>query len=433
MASLWSKTAALPSFPPLEQDLKTEVLIIGGGMAGLLCAYLLRQAGIECVLLEADTICSGVTQNTTAKITAQHGLIYQKLLKSTGADAAALYLRANQEALEQYASLAGNFDCDFERKDAYVYTLKSPEKIREEVDALSKIGYGAEFVRETPLPMRVSAAIKFANQAQLHPLKFAAGIAKGLPIYEHTKVCELSPHAARTKDGNVAAKKILLATHFPIDNKHGSYFMKMYQHRSYVLALEHAQDVDGMYVDEAKQGLSFRNYRGLLLLGGGSHRTGKRGGGYAELERFCLEHYPDALERGRWATQDCMSLDGVPYIGQYSKHTPDFFAATGFNKWGMTSSLVSANILVDLIRGRENCYTKLFSPSRSMLKPQLAINTFETLASLLRPSSPRCPHLGCALHWNSAEHSWDCACHGSRFDEAGHLLNNPANGDLKLD
>ena len=226
--------------------------------------------------------------------------------------------------------------------------------------------------------------------------------------------------------------KIIVTTHFPILNKHGSYFLKLYQHRSYVLALKGAQHLDGMYVDEDKKGLSFRTYGDLLLLGGGSHRTGKKGGNWHELEEFARKYYPSARVVSKWATQDCMSLDGVPYIGQYSKNTPDLYVATGFNKWGMSSSMVSAMILSDLVQGKPNEYAQVFSPSRSILRPQLAINALESTVGLLTPTAPRCPHLGCALKYNKAEHSWDCPCHGSRFSESGELINNPATDDKRM-
>ena len=269
------------------------------------------------------------------------------------------------------------------------------------------------------------------DQGQFQPLKFAFEIAKDLPVYENTKVLELMPGKAVTNRGEIQCKRIIVATHFPILNKHGSYFLKLYQHRSYVLALEGAQNVNGMYVDEDKKGLSFRNFSNLLLLGGGSHRTGKKGGNWHELEAFAQTYYPSARIVGKWATQDCMTLDGVPYIGQYSNSTPDLYAATGFNKWGMTSSMVSAMILADLVQGKENEFASVFSPSRSILRPQLTVNAFESVMGLLTPTVPRCPHLGCALKYNAAEHSWDCPCHGSRFTEDGKLLDNPATNDLK--
>jgi hypothetical protein len=195
-------------------------------------------------------------------------------------------------------------------------------------------------------------------------------------------------------------------------------------------ALENAQTFPGMFVDEAADGLSFRSHNGLLIMGGGSHRTGKPGGGWEELERAAEAYFPGASIRSRWATQDCMSLDGIPYIGRYSPRTADIFVATGFNKWGMTTSMVAANILTDMVLNRHNPYTELFSPSRSILHRQLAINTFEAITNLLNFGKKRCPHMGCALKWNPQEHTWDCPCHGSRFEENGELIDNPATTDL---
>lgn len=415
---------------PLDHTIHTDVLVIGGGMAGLLCAHQMRQAGISCVLVEADTLCGGITQNTTAKITAQHGLLYHSLMRRFGAERAQLYLQANQAALAQYRHLAQGVDCDFERKDAFVYSLDGRKKLEQELSVLQRLGCPADFQETLPLPFPVAGAVRFPNQAQFHPLKFAAAIAKELTVYEHTRVRELTPQGAKTDRGLITAKEIVVATHFPFLNKHGSYFLKQYQHRSYVLALENAPDVGGMYVDEAQTGMSFRNYQNLLLVGGGDHRTGKQGGNWQELEAFARRHYPDARVVCRWAAQDCMTLDGVPYIGRYSKRTPHLYVATGFNKWGMTSAMVSAMLLTDLVLGRQTPYAEVFSPSRSMLRPQLAVNGLEAAAHLLTPSQKRCPHLGCALKWNEQERSWDCPCHGSRFSEEGTLLDNPATGDL---
>ena len=242
---------------------------------------------------------------------------------------------------------------------------------------------------------------------------------------------ELIGTTAITDHGKIAADKIIVATHFPFLNKHGSYFLKMYQHRSYVLALENAPNVSGMYVDEAQKGLSFRNYKNLLLIGGGDHRTGRQGGNFTELENFTRQYYPNAKIKYRWATQDCMTLDRIPYIGKYSSRTTDLYVATGFNKWGMTSSMVSSLLLCNLIQGKETPYVRVFNPSRTILHPQLAANALTATANLLTPTAPRCPHMGCALKWNKVEHSWDCPCHGSRFSKEGILIDNPATGGLK--
>ena len=431
MYSVWSDSVKLPTFEPLKKDIRTDVLIIGGGIAGILCAYLLEQSGVNYTLVEANRICSGITKNTTAKITSQHGMIYHKLLKRFGPEKTRMYLEANEAARKEYHKLCKEMDCEFEARSSFVYSLDKPQKVKQELEALRRIGYRAEYTDVIPLPFSIAGAVKFPNQAQFNPLQFLAHIAKGLSIYEHTKVRELMPNGAITEHGKITASKIIVATHFPFLNKHGSYFLKMYQHRSYVLALKGAPDVNGMYVDEADKGLSFRNYKDLLLLGGGSHRTGKKGGNWAELSDFAKQYYPDSKETYRWATQDCMTLDEVPYIGQYSRNTPSLYVATGFHKWGMTSAMVSAMILRDMILGKDNPYAPAFSPSRTMFRPQLAINAFETTANLLTPTTRRCPHLGCALKWNPQERSWDCPCHGSRFTKDGEVIDNPATDDLR--
>ncbi len=431
MHSIWEDSAKLPSFVHLSKDIKTDVLIIGGGICGILCAYMLKEAGIDYVLVETNQICSGITKNTTAKITSQHGLIYDKLISKFGTEKARMYLEANETALNQFRKLSKTIDCSFETKDSFVYSINNSRKIDQELNSLRKIGFHAEYAENLPLPVSTVGAVKFKNQAQFNPLEFIAGIAKGLNIYEHTQVTELIGNLAITKYGKIRASKIIVATHFPFINKHGSYFLKMYQHRSYVLALENAPDVGGMYVDEAESGLSFRNFNNLLLLGGGSHRTGKHGGNFTELSFFAKKYYPAAKEICRFATQDCMTLDDVPYIGNYSKKTPLLYVATGFNKWGMTSAMAAAMILRDMILEKNTPYASVFSPSRTMLRTQLFINAFESTKNLLTPSKKRCPHLGCALKWNPQEYSWDCPCHGSRFTKEGKLIDNPATGDLE--
>lgn len=431
MDSLWSDKTALPRFERLKQEVKTDVLIIGGGITGLLCAFLLGQAGVDYVLTEASTICSGVTKNTTAKLTIQHGLIFDSMLRRFGAERTRMYLQANQEALAQYRTLCAGIDCGWEEKDNFVYSLDDQGKLEREVRALERVGVPAAFQRELPLPFPVAGGVKVTGQAQFHPLRFLASIARGLRIFEHTPVRELNEHSAVTDGGTITARKIIVSTHFPFLNKHGSYFLKQYQHRSYVLALKNGPDVHGMYVDEEEGGMSFRNYGELLLLGGGAHRTGKKGGGWRELEQAVRHYYPGAEPVSRWATQDCMTLDAVPYIGRYSRNTPDLYVATGYNKWGMTSAMAAAMLLTDLVQERENPYAPVFSPSRSILRPQLAVNAMEAAVHLLTPSGKRCPHMGCALKWNPQERTWDCPCHGSRFTQQGKLIDNPATKGLE--
>ncbi|MBR6500165.1 MAG: FAD-dependent oxidoreductase [Firmicutes bacterium] len=431
MDSIWNKDIKLPSFPQLEEDIHTDVLIVGGGLAGLLCAWNLSRANIDCILIEEDRLMHGVSGRTTAKITSQHGLIYEKLLKKLGSERAHMYWKVNEEALHIYRTLSKSADFDFQSQNSFVYTRDGNKELEEEQKACERLRIPSRLVSTLPLPFPITGALCFPDQAQFHPLKFASHIVRGLKIYEQTKAISFAGNLVETPKGTITANKIIIATHFPILNKHGSYFLKLYQQRSYVIALEGADNIDGMYLDSAENGLSVRSAGKWLLLGGGGHRTGKQGLGWTMPEAVAAKYYPKAQIAARWATQDCMTLDHLPYIGQYSKSTPNLYVATGFQKWGMTSSMVAAMILTDLVQEKENLYAPLFSPSRSMMHKQLFINAIDSTANLLRPTRPRCPHLGCALRWNPQEHSWDCPCHGSRFDRDGKRLNNPATADIK--
>ncbi len=430
MESIWQEIP-LPTFPRVQGDMTCDVLVIGGGMAGLLCAHQLTQAGVHCILAEAATIASGITKNTTAKITSQHGLICRTLVPKFGLEATGLYLQANEQAVQTYKALCQDLDCDFSEQDNFIYSTQNREVLEEEMTMLEQLDFPAEFVETLPLPFPTAGAVKFSHQAQFHPLKFLKAIAPKLTIFERSPVRKIRKNTAVTDYGTITAGSILVATHFPFLNTHGSYFLKLYQQRSYAMALKNVPEISGMYLEATENGLSLRSHNGTLILGGGGHRTGKEGENWAKLEAIAASWFPEAAITHRWATQDCMSLDGLPYIGRYSAMTPNLYVAAGFNKWGMTTSMVAAQVLTDLVQGKENPYADLFSPSRSILHPQLGINAMESTKNLLTFSSKRCPHLGCALKWNPQERSWDCPCHGSRFTEDGSLIDNPATGDLK--
>ena len=433
MLSLWESGAEMPSFPKLKGNIKTDVLIIGGGIAGILCGYKLKKAGVDCVIAESDLICRGVTAGTTAKITVQHGAVFDKLINEFGTENAGLYLKVNEKALCEYKELCRNIDCDFKEIDSYIYSLSDRKKIEKEVAALQKLGCNAEFREKTELPFEIAGAVKISGQAQFNPLKFLSDISQGLTIYENTAVKELKGLTAVCDGGEIRVKKIIVATHFPIINKHGSYFLKMYQKRSYVSAFLGAKPLEGMYRDESEDGFSLRSAGKFLIIGGPSKRTGKKNGGWEQIRSFADMYYPNTTEKYSWAAQDCITLDGVPYIGNYSANTLDLYVATGFNKWGMTSAMAAAEILTDLMTVKKNEFAEVFSPSRHILRKQLVLNAASAVGGLLYPTVRRCPHLGCALKWNKNERSWDCSCHGSRFSEKGKLLNTPATVNINLD
>ena len=476
MKSVWSESCKFRKREALNKDIKTDVLVIGAGIAGILTAYMLKQKGREVVVIDAAEIASGNTKNTTAKITSQHDLIYSKLIAEFGEEKARQYAKANELAIKKYKEIIEDkrIECDFEEKPAYVYSLNEIDVLKEEVEAAKNLGIDAEFVDEANLPFKINGAVKFNNQAQFNPLKFLKGISNELIIYENTRALEIKENLVVTSGGNITANNIVVATHYPIMNAPGYYFMKMHQERSYVLALENTGEIDGMYIDLNKEGYSFRTYNNLLLLGGISHRTGENeeGGSYDELRKVAKNLYPKAKEKYYWSAQDCMTIDGIPYIGRYSSETPNIYVATGFNKWGMTSSMVSAMIISDMILEKENDFSEIFSPRRfdlSLSINNIANDLIETAKNFIAqkvsiPSSEiehiknghggiieyngekvgvyknkegkeffvstKCTHLGCQLSWNADELTWDCPCHGSRFDYKGRLIGSPATKDL---
>ncbi len=430
--SIFLSSVKMPQFEGLREDTKADVVVIGGGIVGILTARLLCDAGYDVLLLEADRLCSGQTGNTTAKITVQHGFCYADIAKRYGNGGAAIFAEANRQALDRYRDMARGVDCSFETRDFYAYEKKDARALERELEVLCAIGMKASWELPQELPFPTVGAIRVPGQAQFHPVRFLAAQLGGIRICENTPVVGLFAGGAVTADGKtVRAKHTVVATHFPFLRWRGGYPFKMYQSRSYVLALENAPLPRGMWADGAGKGVSIRSFDGYLLLGGGTHRTGTGGGGYGVLEEFAAARYPGANIVARFAAQDCMTLDGMPYIGAYAKGLENVYVATGFKKWGMTSAMLSAMILTDMIRKKSNPYSAFFAPSRQIPPLRFLRETGAVLKHYLRPTVPRCPHLGCALRYNKQEHSWDCPCHGSRFTPEGKLLDAPAVHDLK--
>lgn len=467
--------------PSLQGNIKAEVAVIGAGLAGVLTAYMLQEQGLPVVVLECKETGCGITKNTTAKITSQHGLIYRKLMMYKGEERAREYASSNQKAIELYEEIINRLaiDCDYQSMPNYIYTLDNEQRIRQEIEAAQKVGLPVAFTRETTLPFQIKAAVRFDRQAQFHPLKFIDAVAKKLTIYENTRVTELRSNGLIITDqGSVKAKSIVIATHYPFINAPGYYFFRMHQERHYLTALEDTDGqnnmkLDGMYLDADPQGYTFRNYKQYLIFGSGKHRTGKYNplDAYAKIEEAAAKWYPNAKIKYTWSAQDCITPDSIPYIGRYSVNTRNIYVATGFNKWGMTTAMVSAMIIRDMITGKENEYQKVFDPRRlmlsgsrvfledaatitkSLLSEHLSIprdkmgdiavgkagviNSGGQRIGVYRETedkyyfiSTKCPHLGCSLEWNQNELSWDCPCHGSRFDYRGNLISNPAMRDV---
>lgn len=475
MNSIWNETVHFEKRPELKKEIHTDVLIIGAGITGILCGYLLKKSGVNCVILEANRICGGQTKNTTAKITAQHSDIYHKLIKSLGTQKTKEYFRYNSEAINLFEKIAQseNISCRFERLPSYLYCTEENEKLEKEKRAYNELGIKHIITSETELPLKIQSAIKLENQAQFSPLEFLQPLSEKLEIYENTPVLKIERNTAFTRRARVTAEKIVFACHFPFVNFPGLYFARMHQERSYVISLENVPTLSAMYYGIDSDGLSFRSFENMILLGGGSHRTGKNdaGGKYDMLKENAKKLWANSKVVSLWSAQDCITGDGVPYIGQFSKRNRNFYVATGFNKWGMSSSAVAAQIISNSIVTGKNEKT-VFSPQRSInfdILCEIFKDTAEAIKSislshlsftgenpeLLKSDkgavcscgkekcgiykdengkehkvSARCPHLGCELHFNGDDKTWECPCHGSRFSADGKILDEPAQKDI---
>lgn len=479
MKSVWLENYNIEKRESLKGNINVEAVVVGAGITGLLTAYMLQKKGVEVIVIDRGRILNGNTKNTTAKVTIQHNLIYDKLLKEFNEENAKRYAEANRLALENYKKIIeeNKIDCDFENVDAYVYSLNNPEKIINEYEAAKKIGIDSELLDEIELPFKIAKAVKFKNQAQFNPVKFFNFIAKDLKIYEDTKAIDIKDGLVITNRGEIKAEHIVVATQYPIINVPGYYFLRMHQERDYVIALKNAQKLKGIYRDENEEGYSFRNYKDLLILTGGSVRTGanEEGGKYDQLREYAKQLYPASIEEFNWSAQDCMTSDYIPFIGVYSDEMPNVYVATGYNKWGMTSSMVAAIIISDKITGKENDFNEIFSPSRFDLTASIKnltkdfgttvynfiaqkislpesvledvklghggiityegekLGVYKNNKGEVFTVSSKCPHLGCELKWNPDDLAWECPCHGSRFDYKGNFLNSPTIKELKYE
>ncbi|MGN1414028.1 MAG: FAD-dependent oxidoreductase [Anaerovoracaceae bacterium] len=443
--SLWQDTASMEPYPRLTGVAGCDVLIIGGGMAGVLLADKLQEKGVRCIVADGFRIGQGVTGGTTAKITSQHGFLYENLIRFHGTEQARRYLDAAEASIDAYEELASRIPCDFRRRPNVVYTLGDREKAEREMRALEELGYPAKFKEKTELPFGVNGAVEFPDQASFHPLKLLFGVAgvlavKDVQFYENTRIVHLKRWhdggwEAVSRDGTILADQVVIASHFPFYNRQGFYFLKMHQSRTFLVAGKsgNLELPECMYVDEDENGLTFREADGLLLLGGYSDRTGTAGADpdcWKLLERQAQDFYPGWKTAYRWAAQDCMTADGLPYIGPYGRKHNGLWVATGFHKWGMTGSMMAATILAEEIIGGEHPCSHMQRSGRHVPLLPLATNAGSAVINLLRPSGPRCRHMGCALKENRLEHTMDCPCHGSRYQKDGTCIEGPSKKDL---
>jgi len=491
--SYWINSTDFQDLSPLTKDKKVDITIIGGGISGITTAYLLVNEGFKVAVIEADKILHGTTGHTTAKVTVQHGLIYDELIQNMGKETAELYYQSNNNGLNFIKNMvmSQNIDCDFSGQDAYIYTKSDQyvNKLSKEYNAYEKLGIRGSLLDTIPIEIPMKKAIVIKNQAQFHPLKYLYHLTrkvidKGGLIYEHTVAVDIEEGdhpVVITKTGQkISSNYVIIASHFPFYAIRGLFFSRMYVKRSYVLGVKTKSEFPGgMYINAENPTRSLRlteiDGENLVLISGESHKVGQ---GKSEIL-----HYKALMEFGeetlglnkikyRWSTQDLITLDKVPYVGYLTSNHQNVFVATGYRKWGMTNSTAAALLLKDLILKKENPFQELYSPSRFYMDPSLkkffSINMdvakhlikgkFEIIeknpsdlekdeGSVVTINGKRagayrdhqgdihlvdttCTHLGCELEWNDAERTWDCPCHGSRYSIHGEVIEGPTEKPL---
>jgi glycine/D-amino acid oxidase-like deaminating enzyme/nitrite reductase/ring-hydroxylating ferredoxin subunit len=486
--SLWLATAEPTGYPPLAGDRSCDVAVLGGGITGLTTAYLLKRDGARVVVLEGRRVGSGVTGCTTAKVSALQQTVYRELRHRHGNDGAATYADASLAGVKLIAELAADeaIECNLERRAAFTYAAEESERSRveSEHDAARTAGLPVRMVDQLDLPYATYGAVCLDDQLQLHPVRYVQGLARavdgdGSAVFEDSPALEVDSAETcrvRTERGTVTAQQVVVATHYPLLDR-GLFFARLEPTRSYCIAAGiRGAAPQGMSISTGEPTRSVRSFGELLVVGGESHPTGARKATperYRRLEQFARQHWGVTDITHHWSAQDPVSWDLLPVIGRYHPRSQRLFVASGFHKWGLSSATFGARIISDLITGRENQWAARFDPSRIGIRglPRLAqMNTkvaADFVGSRLIPTvtkatsdlprgearvvrdglgktgvfragdgeihavSLRCTHLGCLLRFNAAEHSWDCPCHGSRFDINGAVLEGPATSPLE--
>ena len=486
--SLWLTSDKGQTFSPLKADVSADVAVIGAGITGLTAAFLLKQAGKTVVVLEAGRVGHGVSGHTTAHLTEVLDCSYETLIKDFGEDDARLAAASGRTALSRIEAIVreSEIDCDFERLPAFQYTEDFDRigELEEERKAAARIGVKASLTEHTPLPFKTAGGLRFDAQAQFHAGKYLDALTDALRgggshIYEETRVSEIedgTPCRVVTPKGTVTARDVIVATHGPFDDV--VLQTKVANYQSYVLALKLKDGEDppvGLFWDLEDPYHYIRAHttdKGpLLLVGGEDHKTGQNDetlGRFEALLEFASRRFKVASVAYRWSSQVVEPVDGLPFIGKKAS-SEHVYVGTGYSGTGLTLGTLAAMVNTDLILGRANPYQELYNPSR--FKPVASLGDFvkenkdfpihlitghlqgsdvnsvgevgrgegkvlslggEKTAvfrdehGLLHAVSAVCTHLGCIVAFNGAEKTWDCPCHGSRFDTAGKVLSGPA-------
>lgn len=494
-SSYWRASTEHSQYPSLKENITVDVGIVGGGITGISLAFLLSAEGFSVALIEANEILSGTTGNTTAKITTQHGLIYDELIKHYGIELAHMYFAANNRAKDFITNTIQNYNIDaqLEKASSFLYTKEGDnvKKLETEIAAYEKLNMKGDLLKNTELPFITREALELKNQAHFHPLQYLTHLLnvceeRGVHIYENTRALSVDyskkPLIVCEGDNRVICQYVVQASHYPFFDGQKFFPLKMYADRSYALLAKTEKTIHNMYINIDTPTHSIRpvslNDEPALVFAGENHRTGvserSMDDHFASLAQFADQYFTIEKIDYMWSAQDYTTVDKIPYVGAITKEKNNVFVATGYRKWGMTNGTNAALLIRDLILREQSEFAALFSPSRKAkmdpaLKKHFSFNA-EVAKQLVKGKFDKsndevkqlrkgeacivmdggdrigvykdekgeihavdttCTHLGCETTWNSAEKSWDCPCHGSRFSPQGQVLNGPAVRNLR--
>jgi glycine/D-amino acid oxidase-like deaminating enzyme/nitrite reductase/ring-hydroxylating ferredoxin subunit len=491
--SVWTASTSAPSSPPmLTEHCGTEVCIVGAGIAGMTTAYMLARAGKQVVVLDGGPVGGGQTRQTTAHLSNAIDAGYAEIEKLHGLDGARLAAESHTAAIDRIESIAREerIACDFDRLDGYLFAPPEDDGggLARELDAAHRAGLAdVQMVPRAPLGcVDIGSCLRFPRQGQFHPLKYLNGLTRavlrhGGRIFTGTHVTTLqggSPARVRiAHDATVTADALVVATNTPINDR-VTMHTKQAAYLTYAIGLGIARGAvtPALYWDTDDPYHYVRLHDGdVLIVGGEDHKTGQaddQPARYERLEAWTRRHFPAAgAVRYRWSGQVMETIDGLAFIGRNPGDDENVYVATGDSGMGITHGTIAGILLSDLILGRENPWQSVYDPSRKPLRAAAGflgenLNVAKQFGAWLTPGdvpseaevargtgavvrhglgkvavyrdaegvlhecSAVCPHLGCIVAWNPAEHTWDCPCHGSRFDARGRVLHGPANRDL---